>query len=164
MLLDVCKVVLLWKLDVGSSLERSFGQVMEKVPEMMPNGRPRDAFWSTLGLGKRHRHVQKESFGMRMSGVYFRHPPVPHFLRNHVEMAGQKSCLDCTGTSGSHICRFLKKSSPGQLFQRFRRCFGGPAEPLGRLFPQKTVKCGRWLRSRFRSYGNHRNPPEPSPD
>jgi len=62
---------------------------MEKVPEMMPNGRPGDAFWSTLGLGKRHRHVQKESFGMRMSGVYFRRPPGPIFFQKlrHNEMA-----------------------------------------------------------------------------
>ena len=39
---------------------------------------------------------------MRMSGVSFRKPPVPHFLRNRVEMAWQKSRLDCTGASGWH--------------------------------------------------------------
>ena len=39
MLLDVCMVVLLQKLDAGSSLERSSGQVMQKVLKMMPNGR-----------------------------------------------------------------------------------------------------------------------------
>ena len=50
MLLDVCKVVLLPKLDAGSRLERLSGQVMQKVLKMMPNGRlevPLGAPWGS---------------------------------------------------------------------------------------------------------------------
>ena len=49
MLLDVCKVVLLWKLDARSSLERPRAQVMQKVPKMIQNKHPGGASGSTLG-------------------------------------------------------------------------------------------------------------------
>ena len=50
MLLDVSKVVLLWKLDARRSLERSRAQVMQKRSKMIPNGRPGvplGALWSS---------------------------------------------------------------------------------------------------------------------
>ena len=120
---------------------------------------PGGAFGSTLELGKRHTHNKKVFFCTCISGVYFTRHPGPDFLRNPVGMTWPKSCLDRAGASGSHIDHFRKKSSPGQVFVRFRVRFGCPAEPLGRLFAEKVVKCGRWLRSRFRSYGNRRNSP-----
>ena len=119
---------------------------------------PRGCLREHPGLRKQCPQAQKVLFRMRILGVYCRRPPGPHFLRNRIGRAWPESCLDRAGASGSHVGSRRKKSSPGQVFRRFRCRFGGPAGPLGRLFPQKAVKCGRWLRSRFRSYENHRTP------
>ena len=115
---------------------------------------PRGAFGSTLGLRKRCQQTQKVLFRVRILGVFFRRSLGPHFVHERIDMAWRKWCLDCTGVSGSHICRFLKKSSPGQLFLQFWRRFRCPTEPRGRLLAQKAVKCGRSLRSCCQSYGN----------
>ena len=57
MLLDVCKAVLLWKLDAGSSLERSEVQVMQKIAKIMQNGRPGvplGARWGSKNNANKH--------------------------------------------------------------------------------------------------------------
>ena len=129
-----------------------------KGAENYSNGRPGGAFGSTLELGIRHKYYQKCYFV-----IVFPVAIVDGILdQMFSEIPSEGHGLNRVWTAQARADRILTtfgKSRSWDIFRRFRRCFGCPAEPLGRLFPQKVVKCGRWLRSRFRSYGNHRYSP-----
>ena len=114
---------------------------------------PGGSFGNTLELEKRHQHVQKVLFCMRLLGVYFRRPPGLHFVRNRVRMTWQKLCLDCTCVSGSHTGHFRKMSSPGSILIRFWRRFGCHTEPLGRHLAEKAVKFESQYEVLCPSYG-----------
>ena len=46
----------------------------------------------------------------------FRRPTGGHICRKWAIQACRNQCLDCTGVSGSHMERFLKKSLTGLIF------------------------------------------------
>ncbi len=110
----------------------------QKTPKMLPNGTPGPlrstsprkhpkvmiwvSFWSPFGspIGSLWAHFwQIVCYFGYLFICFFRGPPGQHICRKWVIKACRKQCLDCTGVSGSHMGRFLKKSSPICIFLDF---------------------------------------------
>ena len=72
-----------------------------------------------------------------MSGVYFRRPPGPHFLRNRVGMTWPKSCVTAQARA-DRILTVFGKVVPAAAFFTIVRSFRVPDRPTRATFGAKS--------------------------
>ena len=89
-----------------------------------------EAFASTRALGRAGVVSRWGRCGCHFSDVCIRKSYGLHLIRQRPGTAGQKSSLDRTGASGSHVSRFRQKTPQERFSVRFRHLFGLSSEAL----------------------------------